>query len=357
MTPQPDLTSLDYLYHQGLSPAQFPGVSGVGVGSEGLPYLNGLAAQLPSTSTGLAARFGLANGVGFQGPSFLGGSGELGLAGLAGKALPPFLAGQLATAGINNLLPSTGTKGDVRQVLGDAATGAGIGAAIAAPTVVATPLGAAIGGVLGGAYGALDSLFGGGDSEPDYKKALTDSASQLGLDPLDYTAAFDLLTKSGADKKQVGSLLAQQLLQDSAQHRAQQQQTQLQAAQRQSDQTFALALQQKAQEFFAPYTNNIVTSGVGEAAALRSLADSVPAPFRQSLLSQASLAEQSSQNIASAYAAQSAMLPSQYMYSADLKRQDDLANLAYQQAVIQAQTARSGGGFQQLSQQSQGTGG
>jgi phage tail tape-measure protein len=106
-----------------------------------------------------------------------------GLRAFAGGAAPPLIASQLATAGINNALPSTGNAGDVRQVLGDAATGAGIGAAAGSIVPgVGTGIGAVAGGVAGGAYGLAQDLFGGNEPSKDdtnaqYKATLLTAAT------------------------------------------------------------------------------------------------------------------------------------------------------------------------------------
>lgn len=279
-----------------------------------------------------------------------------GLAAFARGAAPPVIASQLATAGINSALPSTGKAGDVRQVLGDAATGAGIGAAVGSIVPVAgTGVGAAAGAIGGGLYGAFDSLFGGEDkpSTDDYKNTLVDSAKQLGVDPSQYSAAWDLLTKSGADPKQLSVQLAQQLLSDAATQKQQQQAIALAAQQREVDQRFALALQSQAQEFFAPYTNNIVNAGASQAELLKGLAGQLPAPYRDIMLNQAQQSIGQSQRLAGAYAIQSALIPGQFMAQAELKRQTELQKYQYQQAVIAAQQGNGGGAqnYQQLTQQ------
>lgn len=304
-------------------------------------FLSGLLGRLPSVSM-----------EGFAGPTWLGGTGEAGLVGSLAPALPPVAAGQLATFGINKFLPSTGTAGDVRQVLGDAATWAGIGAGVGSVVPgLGTAVGGVSGGIAGGVYGLMDSLFGS-DNKPntdEIKNQLAGSATQLGLDPTEYTTAFDLLSKNGADPKQLGQQLAVQLLQDSQVQKAQNAALQQQYQQRQMDQRFGLAMQAQAQQFFTPYVNNIITSGLAQSKALEGLANQLPAQYRDVMMNQAQQALAHSQNLAGAYAAQSALIPGQFMAQAELKREQALAQLQYQQAVIQAQASRgAGSGANQL---------
>lgn len=308
---------------------------------------------VPSASGGVS---GLTNLLGrapealgsFRGPAMLGGTGELGLMGVARAAAPSLILSQLATAGVNSTLPPS----DARQVLGDAITGAGVGGAIGSVVpVVGTGVGAAVGGAGGALYGLADSFFGGDDSKPDYKQSLAQAASSFGLDPSTYTTAFDLLSKSGVDEKSLSTQLAQQLLSDASTKKqvdlAQQQAIQQHAG----DQKFALAMQAQAQQFFTPYVNNIITAGQSQADLLKQQADTLPAPYRDVMLNQASQALTQSQRLAGAYAAQTAMLPSQYMYSQDLKRQQELATLQYQQSVVNAQQGGSNADFSSLVQQ------
>lgn len=275
----------------------------------------------------------------------------------AARVAVPFGIGQLATAGINSALPPS----DAREVLGDAATGAGIGGSVGllgGPFAgISVPAGAAIGGAAGGLYGLAQNIWGSDDSKPstdDYKTTLAQAAQQSGLDPSMYTTAFDLLTKSGADPKTLAPQLAQQLLRDAASQRQQAKAQQLAIQQHTNDQHYALAMQAQAQQFFTPYVDNIITAGQSQAELLKGEAANLPAPYRNVFLAQAEQAISQSQRLAGAYAAQSAMLPSQYMMSQDLKRQQELAQLQYQQAVINSQQGGSGSGnFGQLVSQLQ----
>lgn len=338
------------------------------------PTLNQLAGQIPSA--GSVAGVGSIPGAGFIPEAAASGGGLFsrfamqpglnltslaGAKAVAGKALPPLLLSQLATGAINSALPSEGSTGTIRQVAADTATGAGIGAAIAAPTVIGTPVGAAIGGGVGALYAIADNIFGfgGGDNTPDFRKGIEDSASKLGLDPNQYSAAYDVLTQAGGDKKAIAGQLAQQLLQDSA--AKQQQDLAIKQAQwqRGQDQQFALAMQAQAAKFFTPYVNNIVSAGAAEANLLGAQADKLPEPYRGVFQAQAQQALTQANRLAGAYAAQAALLPSQYMYSQDLKRQQELAQLQYQQSVVNAQQG-GGGGSQDitaLAKQLQGAGG
>lgn len=307
--------------------------------------IGSLGGASTSTATGLSGLLG-------RGSGMLAGAEYPGAMAAARQVAPPLIASQLATGAINAALPSTGSAGNARQILGDAATGAGIGAAAGSffPGV-GTLTGGLVGGAAGGLYGALDSFFGSDSMPDDPKKQLAQAASQLGLDPTQYTTAYDLLAKSGADKKTLGTQLAQQLLQDGQTKRQTDAATALQSTQRAGDQQFALAMQAQAAQFFTPYVNNIITAGQSQAELLKGQASNLPAPYRDVLLNQAQQAIGESQRLAGAYAAQASMLPSQYMMSADLKRQQELAQLQYQQSVVNAQSGGGSGNFSQLAQQ------
>lgn len=324
-----------------------------GVTAPNVASLYQSSSALPSVGGGVQ---GLTNLLGrapgalssFQGPAWLGGTGELGVAGVARAAAPSLILSQLATAGVNKALPPS----DARQVLGDAITGAGVGGAIGSVVpVVGTGVGALAGGAAGGLYGLADSLFGGDNSKPDYKQSLAQAASSFGLDPSTYTTAFDLLSKSGADEKTLSGQLATQLLQDASTKKQTDFAQQQAIAQHAGDQKFALAMQAQAQQFFTPYVNNIITAGQSQSDLLKQQADTLPAPYRDVMLNQAQQALTQSQRLAGAYAAQSAMLPSQYMMSQDLQRQQQLATLQYQQSVVNAQQGGSNTDFSSLVQQ------
>lgn len=300
-----------------------------------------------------AANGGMLSGLLSRVPSFAGNSTPIIEGGLRGaaRAAGPAFVGQLATAGINNVLPSTGGGGNLREILGDAATGAGIGASagmLGGPFAgISVPAGAAIGGLAGGAYGLAQDIFGGSNKTPDYKTQLATAASQLGLDPNQYSVAYDLLSKSGADPKTLSGQLAAQLLQDASIKKQTDQATAIQAQQHTSDQQYALAMQSQIQQFLSPYTNNILTDGLAQAENLKAHAANLPPAYASVLQAQAAEAVSSSQRLASAYAGQAVALPNQYMMNADLKRQTELATLRYQQAVVNAQAGKGGGGFAQ----------
>lgn len=311
------------------------GASSAGGGSS---MLSGLLGRMPSVSM-----------EGFQGPAYLGGTGETGLLASLAPALPPVLAGQAATFGLNKALPSTGAAGDVRQTLADAATWAGIGAGVGSVVPgVGTAVGGVAGGVAGGAYGLLDSmgLLGSNNtpSTDDIKSQISSAATQLKLDPAEYTTAFDLLSKNGADPQKLGQQLTVQMLQDAQQQKAIDAAQQQQAQQQTADQKFGLAMQAQAQQFFTPYVNNIITSGLAQSQALQGLANQLPPQYRDVMLNQSQQALAHSQNLASAYAAQSALIPGQFMAQAELKREQAIAQLQYQQAVVQARQTSGGGG-------------
>jgi hypothetical protein len=341
------------------APNAAPG-AGVGAGAAG-ESVAGVGGAIPSAEAAasgggrLAGLLGrLPTMEGFAGPTWLGGTGEAGLVASLAPALPPVLAGQAATFGLNKFLPSTGKAGDVRQVLGDAATWAGIGAGVGSVVPgLGTVAGGVSGGIAGGAYGLLDSIFGSGDDKPspdDIKNTLLASAGSMGLDPKQYGTAFDLLTKNGADPTQLGQQMAVQLLQDAQTQKAITAQQQQQASQQQMDQRFGLAMQAQAQEFFSPYVNNIITGGLSQAEALKGLASHLPPQYKDVMMNQAQQAIAHSQNLAGAYAAQSALIPGQFMAQAELKRETALQQLQYQQAVIAAQQGKASSGASGINQ-------
>lgn len=327
-TPQyqiPDEMLLQLQYRQLANALPSPVTSASGVG--------GALSNLYGATAG-------GRGVGSLG--FVGGKAAL------GKAIPGVGVATLGPQLVNQI---PGASRDVKDILGNTVAGAGLGAAGGAAFggVGAVP-GAVIGGTAGLVKGVVETFFGGDDEPPDPKEQLASAASQFGLDPAQYTAAYDLLSKSGADKKTLGAQLAQQLLQDAQAKKQMDAATTLQSQQRAGDQQFALAMQAQAAQFFTPYVNNIITAGQSQAELLKGQAADLPAPYRDVLLNQAQQAIGQSQRLAGAYAAQASMLPSQHMMSQDLKRQTELAQLQYQQSVVNAQ---SGGGqdFSALAQQ------
>lgn len=218
-----------------------------------------------------------------------------------------------------------------------AITGAGQGAALG---MMLGPYGAAAGAVIGGLLGA----FGGGDDKNPVEN-LRDSATQLGLDSEVYEAQFDIL-KETQGKDAALAAVGQQMITDfQAQQQAVQQRQQY-TAQTQVDAKMQMAMQAQAREFFQPYANNIITSGILQAQQLEGIIPGLPEPYRATVAAQAAQALGTSQRLASAYMMQSQLLPSQYMMSQDLKRQTELANLQYQQSVINAQSG--GGDFNDL---------
>lgn len=321
-----------------------PNVSSLYQSGTNTAPLSGLLGRTPSYVSSLA---------GDASPLFTGG-----LRGAARVAVP-FGIGQLATAGINKVLPESAG----RQVLGDIATGAGIGGSaglLGGPFAgVTVPVGAVAGGVAGGTYALLDNLFGSDESTPDYKATLAQSASQAGLTPSTYTNAYDLLSQAGidlqgnplSDKKALAGQLAIQVLQDSAAKKQQDQAQQIATQQHASDQRFALAMQAQIQDFLKPYTNNIMADGLARAEQLKAHASNLPPAYASVVAAQADEAIASSQRIAAAYAGQAVALPGQYMIAADIKRQQELAQLQYQQSVVNAQQGGAGANFSSLSQQ------
>lgn len=270
---------------------------------------------------------------------------------LAAKSLP-LLASQLITS--QDVVPGHGNvEAFGRGAITGAAAGATAGLAGGPFAGVTVPVGTVAGAAIGGVASTLFNTFFGEEDEPDPKTQLAEAASQFGLDPTQYTAAFDLLSKAGVDKKTLSTQLAQQLLGDAQTKRQTDEASKLQLQQRAGDQRFALAMQAQAQQFFTPYVNNIVTAGASQAELLKSLASQLPAPYRSVMENQAAQAIGQSQRLAGAYAAQASMLPSQYMMSQDVQRQEELARLQYQQSVINSQSGGGAGGadFNSLVQQ------
>lgn len=215
-----------------------------------------------------------------------------------------------------------------------AITGAGQGAALG---MMLGPYGAAAGAVIGGLLGA----FGGGDDGPNPLESIRDSATELGLDPDAYEAQFELQSEMLGDKKAALAEIAKVMIADYQAQQAAVQQRQQYTAQRQVDAKMQMAMQAQAREIFQPFADNIITSGILQAQQLEGIIPGLPEPYRATVAAQAASALGTSQRLASAYMMQAQLLPSQYMMSQDLKRQESLANLQYQQAVIDAQ---SGGG-------------
>lgn len=319
--------ALESLY-QAAGPTGFtmPATAGVGTSASDLASLYGSGAA--SGASGLSRFVNLPTAFKWGGvaetpflSSFLGrGAVGLGIS-VGGNMLADQLGGQ--QSGLGRFVSGASTLGGLAAPLGPE---------VAIPAAV-----------VGGAYNAI---FGGSNepSKDELKQKLADSADKLGVDSRYYPAIFDLLVNSGAKPKEAAATLAQQLISDSVQQRAEAKAQAQAVEQRQMDQRFALALQAQAQEFFGPYTNNIITAGQSQADLLKGLAQQLPAPYRGVMENQAEQALSQSQRLAGAYAAQTAILPNQFMAQQELKREQQLQQLQYQLAVIQAQQSKGGGG-------------
>lgn len=252
-------------------------------------------------------------------------------------------AGAIATGGhiLTNLITEEGS--DTERILGDAVNGAAIG------TMIAPGWGTAIGAGVGALYGA----FG-----PDHKDApssdkLAAAAESLGLDASIYTTQLELVKQTGGEDgeglsdEQATQVVAQQILDDyntktaiAQQERQFEYQTTVTRA---SDQAFILAIQAQTQEIFGPYTQNILTSGQQQADVLASMSSSLPEPYRSIMAAQSEQQRGLSERMASAYAMQAQLLPSQYMHSRDLERQQAIADREWQMMVLEAQSGAGGG--------------
>lgn len=310
---------------------------------------------------------GLSQSLAQMAPAASGASGASGAAGLLGRVraggIAPLTRGAglralgLAGAGYmaSNYLNAIPGEGNVEQGLQGAAAGAGIGAAAGS---FIPGLGTAIGAGIGGAVGGLAGILGNTllkKKGVDYADEISKAAQQLGLTPIFYTSAFNALTKAGGgDKQAVAAQIVNQMLTD--------QQTQIQAKaaedqyarQRKADAQYALALQAQTAQFFAPITDNIMTSGAAQAATLSDLARQLPPQYAAVFEAQAANALSNTQRIAAAYAGQAGLLPQQSMASVDQQRAAEQAKYEWQTQVLQSQQGGGDQAFADLAKQLSG---
>jgi hypothetical protein len=369
--------------------------TGAGVGANEMANLynvGGTAAGDAGILSSLANMFGgggganWSSGMPWNAPKILGGPGKEALAEAGASEVPlmglvgPPIAGWTARNLIQGIggPKTTGAGGAVKDILGDALAGAGTAAPVGflgGPfSEISVPVAAGAGFVTGGIEGAVRHFFGGNQggapaapSDDDLRKSLSDAATQAGLTPSDYVNQFNLQTKVGMtdsqgnklSNQQIAGTLASQLVQDAQTQKQINYYNQQQAAQRQADSQFALALQTQARDFMTPYINNIMTSGASQAAVLNNLADQMPASYQDIFRGQAAQALGTATQTASAYANQAMLMPAQVaMASSDQAMQNSLATQQklYQYAASLAQRQGSGAGatnFSNLAAQSQ----
>jgi hypothetical protein len=298
------------------------------------------------------------------------------------RAAIPALAGQVVGGAIESSGPQQGTAGDITQALGTGAKTAGLAASLTAPLgpEVAIPAGIIGFGVgLGGS--ALHAMFGE-DNQPstgDVKDAIAQSAASIGhqltvpIDAADYQARFDTYKKLGIQgtatdaqghqtstgKAASDQELAQRVISEmttEAQQKAQQTAAVAQDyQQRQADAQNILALQTQMRDFFAPYGNAILASGLQGSQILKNLASTAPDAYREVFNAQA---DQMANNALRTYGAYGMQIMSQPMlqYAGEAeKRYAQMSQNALDQMRVLAAAGNQGGGsstdFSQLAAQ------
>jgi len=264
----------------------------------------------------------------FLGPKALGGTGEFGLGKLA---VGPIL-GTLAGSAVENLGKPDSTSGDIAQAFGTGLKTAGLGASVGAPFEVIGAIPGAIGGFAVGFGGSLaHSLFGGGTqqgpSADQLKGTLGTLAAQATLDPGTYQQMFDTYktlgiqgTTTDAKGNQVSTgkpatdqEIAQKILGQVQQDAAAKQQNQQQLANtyltNQANAQYQMALQAQAQDFFAPYGNAILQSGIEGSKIMKNLASTAPPGYRDIWNNQADMMANDALRTYGAYGAQIAAAP------------------------------------------------
>lgn len=277
-------------------------------------------------------------------------------------ANPYTIGGTAATFGINAALPKTGTAGNIRQVLADAATGAAMGAPIGfmgGPLdFISVPVAVGGGALIGAAKGIGDILWGEPEkpqlSTDQRRAALTANAQKLGLaNPDQYGNLFDtykgLTDNTGKPvtddiaAEKVNNLIISdwQTAQATAKNNAQM------AAQTQANAQAIMAIQSQANDYFQPYANNLIASGFAEADALRGLAKTLPPQYASLFNNQADQVIAQQNRLGSAYMLQATLAPSLQLaqMSQDQQQQylDQQTRLAQLQAAYQKAQGTSGG--------------
>jgi hypothetical protein len=352
----PTVTAPAATLSSGLSPAEILATGGGNFGATALPSdLAGSASWLGGIGADAATAGGLAGRA----------------AGFVRGPFGPAVLGTLASYGIKALPLGQGAT-STQDVLANAAQAAGVGGTIGSfiEPGGGTAIGAGIGGALGAGGTILANIFGG-PSTPTPQGNLRDTvgatAQAFGLSQDEYKNRFDTLVKLGMKDAQgnplsqsdVANQLAQQVWSESAQTKQTNEQMAWQQAQHQADLKAGLALQAQARDFFSPYTNNIISAGASQAQVLNNLANQVPAAYKGVFQAQAANALNNSQQMAGAYAAQTALMPAQMAMAqtaqANASQLADQAKL-YQYASMMRGQAGAGGGTNLVSQLQQAGG-
>lgn len=301
-------------------------------------------------------------------PSFLGGSTQMGLKTALGRAAPWTVAGLAAQTLAHNIAP----QNSVADVLGNTAAGAGVGAGIGSlfGPGPGTAIGAGAGALIGGGATILGNIFGGdNEAKPQGKLGdlVANAATGYQVSPDRYRNMFETAVKLGAKDAQGNPLSQQQIAEgvinkiggEAEQIRQADYQSKTMLAQHEADLKYGLALQTQARDFFSPYTNNIIASGASQAKVLNSLADQVPGPYKGVFQAQAANALSNAQQMAGAYAAQTALMPAQLaMAQYGQQQEKEIANQAklFQYASQMMGRQQGGGGADLVSQLQQAGG-
>lgn len=347
------------------------GIAGLGTNPLS-PLARGLAggvtplAPLPVMGGGLAAQ--VPAGVGAEAltaaNALRGGGGGLGgLASQAARSAGPLvpkgaamrgslygLAGSLGS-GLIDKTDIGGQNSNLEQGLQGAAQGAGLGAGLGllgGPFAGLTvPGGAAIGGAVGGAIGVLGNMFGGGgggeEEEATPTKILANAINAAQLDP---AATEEILTTyetlmalaesaPEGDEREAARAMA---LDQAGQLVLQALQTRDESA---AQATNALALQAQAGQIFEPLAQDIESSSLMYADAMKGIRPSLPAEYQAIADSQVARELTSADKLANAYRAQAQITP---IVNQMTQYQQDNANYAAQMfAQALAQQAAGGG--------------
>jgi hypothetical protein len=190
------------------------------------------------------------------------------------------------------------------------------------------------------------------------KNLLESNAKQLGVSPGLYTTSYDSMVKTGAkdakgnalSKQDIANQLTTQMQQEVLTNRAQAEQSAQALAQHKADLQAGLMMQAQSAQYMAPYINNIMSAGVAQSKVLNSLADQMPDAYKGIFQAQAASTLNNAQQIGSAYAAQSALLPTMNVMNTYQQQQSqDLANqAAIYKAAAQMQSGGGGSSFAQL---------
>jgi len=280
------------------------------------------------------------------------------------------LAGQFAGGAVENLGKPNTTGGDIWQAIGTGFKTAGAAAPVGAMFEGVGAIPAAIGGFGVGFTGSLaHSLFGGGGqqgpSADDLKALIGTTATQGQLDPATYQQRFDTYKKLGiqstttdaqgktvgtgkaATDQEIAQRVISELSGDAQQKQAQQQDFANTYLTNQANAQYQLALQSQAQQFFSPYANAILASGMQGSQILKRLAATAPPGFSDAFNSQADMMANDALRTYGAYGMQIAAQPWVTAVNETAKQQAQASqNTLDQMRLLAAAQARQGSGNQ-----------